>query len=143
MNTEDDVLQAGIYPIVEGNADGTITAGYRVDEEKTLGGSRLFYAVSADLKNGIVTPIHMWRMSSGEMRVDTDGNISLNFTTYNGTSVTATAKYDFSPAATGVEDVGSLGDQEFRGSGVRKVLRAGQLLIEHKGQWYSILGDRL
>lgn len=143
VNTEDSVLQPGVYPIVEGNADGTITAGYRVDEEETLGGSRLFYAVSADLKNGIVTPIHMWRMSSGEMRVDTDGNISLNFMTYNGTSVTATAVYDFSPAATGVEEVESLGVLGFRSSGVRKVLRDGQLLIEHKGQWYTVLGCRL
>ena len=138
VNTEDSVLQPGVYSIVEGNADGTITAGYRVDEEETLGGSRLLYAVSADLKNGIVTPIHMWRMSSGEMVLDEVGNISLNFTTYNGTSVTATAKYDFSPAATGVEDV-----QGFRSSGVRKVLRDGQLLIEHKGQWYTGLGYRL
>ena len=137
VNTEDSVLQAGVYPIVEGNADGSIMAGYRVDEEETLGGSRLFYAVSADLKNGIVTPIHMWRMSSGEMVLDEAGNISLNFTTYNGTSVTATAKYDFSPATTGVEDV-----EGFRSSGVRKVLRDGQLLIEHKGQWYTGLGYR-
>ena len=138
VNTEDSVLQPGVYPIVEGNADGTITAGYRVDEEETLGGSRLLYAVSADLKNGIVTPIHMWRMSSGEMRMDEAGNISLSFTTYNGTSVTATAKYDFSPAATGVEDV-----QEFRSSGVRKVLRKGQLLIEKEGEWYSVLGSKV
>ena len=138
VNTEDSVLQAGVYPIVDGNADGTITAGYRVDEEETLGGSRLFYAVSADLKNGIVTPIHMWRMSSGEMVLDEAGNISLNFTTYNGTSVTATAVYNFSPAAMGVEDV-----QGGRSSGVRKVLRDGQLLIEHKGQWYTVLGYRL
>ena len=138
VNTEDSVLQPGVYPIVEGNADGTITAGYRVDEEETLGGSRLFYAVSADLKNGIVTPIHMWRMSSGEMVLGKDGNILLNFTTYNGTSVTATAVYDFSPAATGVEDV-----EGFRSSGVRKVLRNGQLLIEKQGRWYSILGYRL
>lgn len=140
VNTEDSVLQAGVYPIVEGNADGTITAGYRVDEKETLGGSRLFYAVSADLKNGIVTPIHMWRMSSGEMWVDEAGNISLNFTTYNGTSVTATAVYDFSPAATGVEEVESLGVQGFRSSGVRKVLRAGQLLIEKEDEWYNVLG---
>ena len=138
VNTMDDVLQAGTYPIVEGNGIGTITPGYRIDEEETLGGSRLFYAVSEDLKNGIVTPIHMWRMSSGEMVLDEAGNISLNFTTYNGTSVTAMAKYDFSPAATGVEDV-----QEFRGSEVQKVLREGQLLIEHKGQWYTVLGYRL
>jgi hypothetical protein len=112
-----------------------------VDEEETLGGSRLLYAVSADLKNGIVTPIHMWRMSSGEMVLDEAGNISLNFTTYNGTSVTATAKYDFSPAATGGVD--GVGVPEFRSSGVQKVLRNGQLLIEKQGVWYTILGDRL
>ena len=138
VNTTDSVLQPGVYAIEEGTADGTITAGYRVDEEETLGGSRLFYAVSADLKNGIVTPIHMWRMSSGEMRVDTDGNISLNFTTYNGTSVTATAKYDFSPATTGVEDV-----EGFRSSEVQKVLRDGHLLIEKQGRWYTVWGYRL
>ena len=138
VNTEDSVLQPGVYPFVEGNADGTIMAGYRVDEEETLGGSRLLYAVSADLKNGIVTPIHMWRMSSGEMTIDANGNISLNFTTYNGTSVTATAVYDFSPATTGVEDV-----EGFRSSEVQKVLRDGHLLIEKQGRWYTVLGYRL
>ena len=153
VNTMDDVLQAGTYPIVEGDGLGTITAGYRVDEEETLGGSRLFYVVSADLKNGIVTPIHMWRMSSGEMTIDDAGNISLNFMTYNGASVTATAKYDFSPAATGgVDGVGVLispeGSNDYsqanlQGSGVQKVLRNGQLLIEHQGQWYSVLGCKV
>ena len=138
VNSAANVLEPGTYPIEDSEAEGTIIAGYRVDEEERLGGSRLLYAVSADLKNSIVTPIHGWRMSSGEMTVDTDGNISLNFTTYNGTNVTATAVYDFSPAVTGVEDI-----QEFRGSGARKVLREGQLLIEHKGQWYSILGDEV
>ena len=143
VNTMDSVLQAGVYPIEEGDAEGSITAGYRVDEKETLGGSRLLYAVSDDLKNGIVTPIHMWRMSKGEMRVDTDGNISLNFTTYNGTNVTATAVYDFSPAATGVEDIKSLGVQELSSLGVRKVLRKGQLLIEKNGEWYTVWGYRL
>ena len=146
VNTTDSVLQPGVYPISNNqypisDLEGTITAGYRVDEEETLGGSRLLYAVSADLKNGIVTPIHMWRMSSGEMVLDEAGNISLNFTTYNGTTVTATAKYDFSPAATGGVD--GVGVPEFRSSGVQKVLRNGQLLIEKQGVWYTILGDRL
>ena len=143
VNTIDSVLQAGVYPIEEGGAEGTITAGYRVDEKETLGGSRLLYAVSDDLKNGIVTPIHMWRMSKGEMVLDEAGNISLNFTTYNGTNVTATAVYDFSPAATGVEDIKSLGVQELSGLGVRKVLRKGQLLIEKNGEWYTVWGYRL
>ena len=138
VNTEDSVLIPGIYPIEDSGDEGTITAGYRVDEEERLDGSRLLYAVSTDLQNGIVTPIHHWRMSSGEMVVDEDGNISLNFTTYNGTSVTATAKYDFSPAATGVEDI-----EGFRSSEVQKVLRDGHLLIEKQGRWYTIWGYRL
>ena len=153
VNTLDDILQACSYPIVEGEGLGTITPGYRIDEEETLGGSRLFYAVSEDLKNGIVTPIHMWRVSSGEMTIDELGNISLNFTTYNGTTVTATAKYDFSPAATGGVDgvrvlISPEGSNDYsqanlQGSGILKVLRNGQLLIEKQGVWYTILGDRL
>ena len=138
INVEDSVLQPGTYPILEGDTLGTITAGFRVDEEETLGGSRLFYAVSEDLKNGIVTPIHMWRMSSGEMTLDEDGNIALNFTTYNGTSVTASAVYDFSPALTGVEDV-----KEFRGVGVKKVLREGRIYILKDGTEYDLLGNQV
>lgn len=139
VNTAANVLEPGTYPIQESEEEGTIRAGYRVDEEERLGGSRLLYAVSADLKNGIVTPIHGWRMSSGEMTIDANGNILLNFTTYNGTSVTATAVYDFSPAATGVEDT----QWQSPTTNCRKVLRNGQLIIEHQGQWYGILGERL
>ena len=138
VNTKSDVLSAGTYPIQEGTEWGTITAGYRVDEEETLGGSRLFYAVSEDLKNDIVTPIHMWRMNSGEMTIDENGNISLLFTTNNGTTVTATAVYDFS-VESGVED-------NFAPSPIihcQKVLRNGQLLIQKQGQWYNILGCKV
>ena len=150
VNTEDSVLIPGTYPIEDSGDEGTITAGYRVDEEERLDGSRLLYAVSTDLQNGIVTPIHHWRMSSGEMVVDEDGNISLNFTTYNGTSVTATAKYDFSPAATGVVEVlispegsNDYSQANLQGSGVQKVLRNGQLLIHKLGEWYNILGYKV
>ena len=141
VNTAASVLAPGTYTICEGEQEGTITAGYRVDEEERLGGSRLLYAVSADLKNGIVTPIHGWRMSSGVMTLDANGNISLHFTTYNGTSMSATAVYDFSPA-TGVEDVQGSGVKDDN-SGVRKVLRNGQLLIEKLGQSYNTLGYRV
>jgi hypothetical protein len=138
VNTIDSVVVPGVYQIQEGKDDGTIAAGYRVDEEETLGGSRLVYALSSDLKNGMVTPVHMWRMSSGEMVVDEKGNISLQFTTYNGTTVTATAVYDFSPAVTRVEDV--LGGRSLE---IQKVLRDGQLLIEKEGLWYTVWGYRL
>ena len=146
VNTQSDVLSAGTYPIQEDNEWGTITAGYRVDEEETLGGSRLIYSLSTDLKEGIITPIHMWRMSSGEMILDKDGNISLVFTTYNGTTVSATAVYDFSPAQG--DDTQGSGFQEaeqptLQGTRGRKVVRNGQLLIEIQGVWYSALGYKV
>ncbi len=137
VNSAANVLEPGTYPIEDSEAEGTIIAGYRVDEEERLGGSRLLYAVSADLKNGIVTPIHGWRMSSGEMTIDENGNISLNFTTYNGTNVTATAVYDFS-TATGVKNPRCPSSINH----YQKVLHQGQLMIEKQGQWYNILGNR-
>lgn len=140
VNTTDSTLVPGTYPIQYSNEEETITAGYRVDEEETLGGSRLVYALSTDLKNGKVTPIHQWRMSSGKMCLNEDGNISLEFTTYNGTTVTATAMYDFSPALTGVEDVIN---SEAQGLWGKKVLHQGQLLIMKGGEWYNLLGYRI
>ena len=139
VNTERIVLEPGTYPIEDSEADGTITAGYRIDEEERLGGSRLLYAASADLKDGIVTPIHGWRMNTGEMTIDANGNISLNFTTYNGTNVTATAVYDFSPATTGMEDTACQSPI----SNSQKVLHNGHLLIERQGKWYNVLGNHL
>ena len=136
VNSTDEVLQPGTYPIQEGRTLGSITAGYRVDEDERFGGSKLLYAVSADLKNGIVTPIHRWRMSSGEMQLDKAGNISLTFTTYNGTTVTATAQYDFSITA-------DLPHTTTYIPPVQKLLRNGQIVILKAGTAYDLLGNKL
>ena len=136
VNSQTDVLSAGTYPIQDGTEWGSITAGYRVDEEETFGGSRLLYALSSNLQQNIITPIHTWRMNAGEMVIEEDGNVSLVFTTYNGTTVTATAQYDFSVVSS-VENINS------QSTHCRKVLRGGQLLIEKQGQWYNILGYKV
>ena len=96
LNTDATTLAPGTYPIQEGNSLGTITAGYRIDEKATLGGSILVYAVSSYLANGQVAPAHIWRMMGGEMVVDEQGNITLKFNTCSGTSVTSA--YQSSPA---------------------------------------------
>lgn len=141
VNTAASVLKPGTYPIDVSEAEGTITAGYRIDEEERLGGSRLLYAVSEDLKNGIVTPVHGWRMSSGEMTLDANGNIALNFTTYNGTSVTATAVYDFSSATTDIQS--PISNSSLHNIHCKKLLHNGQFLIEKQGVLYNTLGYRL
>lgn len=138
VNSKADILPAGTYPIQESTEWGTITAGYRIDEEEKFGGSRLVYALSEDLQSGNIVPIHTWRMNTGEMLLDEEGNISLLFTTNNGTTVTATSVYDFS-VESGVEDY-------FAPSSIihcQKVLRNGQLLIQKQGQWYNILGCKV
>ena len=89
INTDADTIVAGTYPIQEDNAMGTITAGYRIDEKTSFGGSLLLYAVSNYLAGGQIAAAHIWRMNNGEMVVDADGNITFNFTTYGGTSVSA------------------------------------------------------
>ena len=90
IHTDADKLTAGTYPIKSDNSKGSIQAGYRIDEKTSFGGSLLLYAVSEYLANGQLAPAHIWRMNEGEMVVDEAGNISFNFKTYNGTSVTST-----------------------------------------------------
>lgn len=89
VHTGATTLSAGTYPVKEDGSKGSIQAGYRIDEKTSFGGSLLLYAVSEYLANGQLAPAHIWRMNEGEMVVDEAGNITLNFTTYNGTEVTS------------------------------------------------------
>ena len=89
IHTAAETLAAGTYPIKADGSAGSIQAGYRIDEKQSFGGSLLLYAVSEYLANGQLAPAHIWRMNEGEMVVDEAGNISFNFKTYNGTSVTS------------------------------------------------------
>ena len=89
IHTDAETLTAGTYPIKADGSAGSIQAGYRIDEKKSFGGSLLLYAVSEYWANGQLAPAHIWRMNEGEMVVDEAGNISFNFKTYNGTSVTS------------------------------------------------------
>ena len=90
IRTDAETLAAGTYPIKADNSAGSIQAGYRIDEKTSFGGSLLLYAVSEYLVAGQIAPAHIWRMNEGEMIVDEAGNITLNFKTYGGTSVTST-----------------------------------------------------
>ena len=92
IHTDAETLAAGTYPIKADGSAGSIQAGYRIDEKQSFGGSLLLYAVSEYLANGQLAPAHIWRMNEGEMVVDEAGNISFNFKTYSGTSVTSSYK---------------------------------------------------
>ena len=133
LNTEADSLVAGTYPIQEDDALGTITAGYRIDEQCTLGGSVLVYALSNYLKNDIISVAHMWRMQSGDMIVDENGDINFIFYTYNGSKVSAT--YIVSDVA--VDDL-HMPEQQ-----AQKFLRDGRIYIIKNDKTYDILGNEV
>ena len=90
LNTEAETLAAGTYPIKNDGTMGSITAGYRIDEKTSFGGSLLIYAVSEYLAMGQLASAHIWRMNEGDMVVAEDGSITFNFKTYSGTSVNST-----------------------------------------------------
>lgn len=90
INTKATSLEAGSYTIQADNATGSITAGYHIDEQACHGGSRLLYALSPKLKEGEIVAAHTWCMLSGEMVVEADGKITLNFKTPDGASITST-----------------------------------------------------
>lgn len=90
VNTDKATLEEGTYPIQVDGAMNSITAGYRIDELTSFGGSLLIYAVTSYLDHGMVAAAHVWRINEGEMVVDKDGNITFDFKTYGGTSVKTT-----------------------------------------------------
>ena len=59
-----------------------------MDEKATLGGSVLAYVLSKELMDGTLVPAHMWRINTGDMVVEENGNIVLIFETYSGATVT-------------------------------------------------------
>ena len=131
LNTEADSLQAGIYPVCEGDSLGAITAGYRIDEQRALGGSLVALALSNYLTQGIISVAHMWRIKEGEMTVEEDGDISFVFTTFGGTKVSAI--YETPKVA--VDNV-FIDDNN-----VQKILRNGHLIIIKDGKEYDIIGN--
>lgn len=131
LNTEADSLQAGIYPVCEGDSLGAITAGYRIDEQRALGGSLVALALSNYLTQGIISVAHMWRIKEGEMTVEEDGDISFVFTTYGGTKVSAI----YGTPDVAVENV-TIPEQQ-----AQKIVRDGHLIIIKDGKEYNIMGN--
>ena len=130
LNTDADSLQAGTYPIQDDGAMGSITAGYRIDEQRIFGGSILVYAQSSYLAHGDLRVAHMWRMNSGEMIVDEKGNITLAFKTYGGANVsTAYTKSDVAVDNVIVPE-----------NLVQKVWHNGTIIILKDGKEYNMLG---
>lgn len=131
VNTEAETLEAGIYPIQADGAMGSVVAGYRIDEQMAFGGSVLTYVNLVQLKQGILTPDHIWRIISGEMVVDEAGKITLTCTTYNKTDVIAKSP------TTNIEPI------EVPFKAPKKILRDNQVIILHDGVEYNILGTAI
>lgn len=131
INTEASALQEGTYPVQADKANGSITAGYRIDEQATLDGSLLMYIPNQELMQGNILPAHIWRVNEGEMVVE-NGTITFNFTTYNKTAVKTTVSY----LTTNVDEINTI-------VAPKKMLRNNQLIIVHDEIEYNVLGNTI
>ena len=132
LNTDSEELKHSTYPIQSDNQIGTITAGYRVDEECALGGSLLVYALSSYLQQDQIAVAHMWRMNTGNMVVDIEGDLSLAFKTYSGATVTANYHSDVA-----VKNI------RFDETNAQKIIRDGRLIIISEDKKYDALGNTM
>lgn len=132
LNTDSEELKHSTYPIQSDNQIGTITAGYRVDEECALGGSLLVYALSSYLQQDQIAVAHMWRMNTGNMVVDIEGDLSLAFKTYSGATVTANYHSDVA-----VKNI------RFDETNAQKIIRDGRLIIISNETEYDALGNTM
>lgn len=95
----------GTYPVVGVDAYdyGAVAGGYRNDEEFELGGSMLYYVYNY---SGSLYPMAQWLVSGGELVVGADGSYTLNATTLNGSTFTATySKTVAAPARNCAEEI--------------------------------------
>ncbi|MDY2943254.1 MAG: Omp28-related outer membrane protein [Paludibacteraceae bacterium] len=85
--TTDNELQPGTYPVLDDPSFNSVVAGFRVDTLGSLGGSLLIYASAQYLQNKQIVAAATWRMQSGSLTMDKDGNIYFKVGTCYGTEV--------------------------------------------------------
>lgn len=85
--TTDNKLQPGTYPVLDDPSFNSVVAGFRVDTLGSLGGSLLIYASAQYLQNKQIVAAATWRMQSGSLTMDKDGNIYFKVGTCYGTEV--------------------------------------------------------
>jgi hypothetical protein len=133
FNTSADALPVGTFAIQSDNAANTLTAGYRIDAQQTLAGTRFHYVESIKLiDEGEVVVCNTWRLQTGQMVVDAAGNIKLTGKFANGKDFVMTRT-----TATSLDNVTSIFGE------IEKVLRNGQIVIRKNGMEYDMLGNIL
>lgn len=85
--TTDNKLQPGTYPVLDDPSFNSVVAGFRVDTLGSLGGSLLIYASAQYLQDKQIVAAATWRMQSGSLTMDKDGNIYFKVGTCYGTEV--------------------------------------------------------
>ena len=133
FNTTADSLVADTFDIQDDNAENTFTAGYRIDETCSFGGSRYQYVDSKQLAQGNIIAYHTWKLKSGKMAYGADGSILLAGNFDNGKHFTMT----YTPIISSTENV------IIPENKVQKIIRNGQIIIVKDGVEYSVLGNKL
>ncbi len=86
INASTDTVPTGTFELLNTYAPGTAEAGYRNDEEQTLGGSSFYYLNAAYFKQGSWYAYAQWLIADGTLTITKDG-WSLTGHTRNGANI--------------------------------------------------------
>lgn len=133
FNTTENALPIGTFDILSDNTENTLASGTFDKDNATFGGSLFQYV---QVKAGDTIPCYTWRINTGKIQIEENGNITLAGNFYNGKHYTITI--------TGASIVTNVENTTIpQENAVEKLLRNGQVVIRRGDMEYTILGNTL
>lgn len=129
FNTTAEELPVGLFDILAGDTENTMTIGEFVLEDLGYKGSYFQYV---QIQGGDTIPRYTWCINSGKIQVEENGNFLMAGNFYNGKHYTI----NYTNPTTNVENITT--EEK-----IVKLMRDGQIIIRKGNQEYTILGNTL
>lgn len=133
INTTSDALPIDTLDILAGNIENSITAGYFDMQTMSYGGSCYHYVDPVALQAGVIDRYFTWRLNTGKLAVDAQGNILTAGNFYNGKHFTMR----YNRPTTALDNVFAPQQQSI------KYIQDGKLIIRNNGAEYDVVGKKL
>jgi len=132
------ILPNGTYTFSSSQMPGTAEAGVRDDAIFYVGGSQFYFTSKEYFNNGYLVPKAQWLIAEGTLTI-TDKDWSVQAKARNGKDIVlrGTSPINYDGKQSDLESVTSQSTQ------IVKILQNGQLLIQHDGEVYNILGTKI
>jgi hypothetical protein len=129
FNTTEDKLPVGTFDILPDNTENTMVSGSFDADNLSFGGSYFQYV---QIQGGDTIPRYTWRINTGKIQIEENGNILMAGNFYNKKHYTIT----YTNPGANVEDITT--EEK-----IVKLMRDGQIIIRKGNQEFTILGNTL